>query len=195
MKKIILLLLLTGLSGSILAQKIGYIDSGFILNKMPEYKEAQTEVEKLSQKWQSELDQKYQDIEKFYQEYKSEEVLLTEPMKKIRLDSLEQKRVKLAETQKKYFGFEGLLFLKRQEIVKPIQDKMFEAVEKVCRTKRIDIMFDKASDLVMLYTNPVHDYTEYILEELDLAVDNADYSQNTSESDTTETEDSTDNTK
>ncbi|HYG39806.1 MAG TPA: OmpH family outer membrane protein [Cytophagales bacterium] len=195
MKKIILLLLLTGLSGSILAQKIGYIDSGFILNKMPEYKEAQAEVERLSQKWQSELDQKYQDIEKFYQEYKSEEVLLTEPMKKIRLDSLEQKRVKLAETQKKYFGFEGLLFLKRQEIVKPIQDKMFEAVEKVCRTKRIDIMFDKASDLVMLYTNPVHDYTEYILEELDLAVDNADYSQNTSQSDTTETEDSTDNTK
>src|SRR5687768_407003 len=103
MKKIILLLLLTGLSGSILAQKIGYIDSGFILNKMPEYKEAQAEVERLSQKWQSELDQKYQDIEKFYQEYKSEEVLLTEPMKKIRLDSLEQKRVKLAETQKKYF--------------------------------------------------------------------------------------------
>lgn len=179
MRKIILLLLFIGLCQGVIAQKTGYIDSGFILNRMPEYKKAQGDVEALSQKWQSELDQKSKDIEKLYQEFKSEEVLLTDQMKKVRLDTIERRRIKLTETQKKYFGFEGLLFLKRQEIIKPIQDKLFEAVEKVCRTKRIDIMFDKSSDLVMLYTNPVHDYTEFILEELDLAIDTNNYSDNT----------------
>jgi outer membrane protein len=184
MKKIILLsLLIFSFEIAALAQKIGYIDSGFILNKMPEYKKAQGEVEKLSKGWQEELDKRTQEIEKDFMEFKSEEVLLTDEMKKVRLDSIARKRTKLAESQKKYFGFEGLLFLKRQEIIKPIQDKMFEAVEKVCRTKRIDIMLDKSGDFVMLYTNPVHDYTDYVLEELGLVADTADYSENTNKED------------
>lgn len=180
MKKIVLFSLLIFSFGSVaLGQKIGYIDSGFILAKMPEYKKAQAEVEKLSKNWQQELDKRAQDIEKDFMEYKAEEVLLTDEMKKVRMDTIARRRTKLADTQKKYFGFEGLLFLKRQEVIKPVQDKMFEAVEKVCRTRRIDIMFDKSSDLVMLYTNPVHDYTDYVLEELGLVTDTADYSDNT----------------
>ena len=160
------------------SQKIGYMDSGFILSKMPEFKQAQEQVDQLSKEWQAELDALNAEIDKDFSEFKAEEVLLTDEMRKEKIEAITKKKVQLAENQKKYFGYEGLLFLKRQELVKPIQDKIFEAVEKISRTKRIDIMFDKSSDLVMIYTNPVHDYTDYILEELGLVEDSEEEATN-----------------
>jgi outer membrane protein len=157
------------LAPALYGQKIGYIDSGFILAKMPEYKEAQTAIDKLSQTWQSELEKLKQEIDKANLEYKAEEILLTDQMKQERLKEIEKKNQLYAETNKKYFGYQGLLFLKRQELIKPVQDKVFEAVEKVCRAKRIDFLLDKSADLTLLYTNPVHDYTDFVLEELGLA--------------------------
>jgi len=89
-------------------------------------------------------------------------------MKKERLQVITEKEKVAKEQQKKIFGFEGLLFLKRQELVKPVQDKVYEAVEKVCKQKKIAVMFDKSGDVVMLYTDPKHDYTDFVLEELGL---------------------------
>ncbi len=158
----------------LLAQKIGYIDSGAILERMPEYKNTKGALDKLAQEWQKEVDKLQADVDEAYRNYKTEELLLTERMKAEKLKDVEKKKQLAHDTQKKYFGYEGLLFLKRQELIKPIQDKVFEAVEKVCKSKRLDIMFDKNADIVMIYTNPVHDYTDYVLEELGLTVENND---------------------
>ena len=154
------------------AQKFGYVDSEFILSKMPAYKTAQTEVDKLSQNWQKDIESKYQAIDKMYKSYQAEEVLLTEEMKKKRQNEIVEKEKEVKEYQKGIFGFEGQLFKKRQELVKPVQDEVYDAIEKVAKQKQLQIIFDKASGLVMLYTNPVHDYTEYVLEALGLASPN-----------------------
>jgi len=79
-----------------------------------------------------------------------------------------EKEAALREYQAKVFGFEGLFFLKKKELIKPVQDMVFEAVEKVARDHRLQIVFDKSGELVMIYTDPIHDYTDYVLEELGL---------------------------
>jgi outer membrane protein len=153
------------------AQKFGYVDSEFIIAKMPGYAEAQKELETLSQTWQKEIEAQKKDLDKLYRTYQSEEVVLTEAMKKKRQDEILQKEQDIKTYQNKMFGFEGQLFKKRQELNKPVQDQVFEAMEKVAKKKQLGIIFDKSGDLTMLYTNPAHDYTEFVLEELGLAAE------------------------
>lgn len=153
------------------SQKFGYVDTNFILSKMEEYKEAQTEIEKVSGQWQEEIQQMYIEIDQMYNEYKAEEVLLTKEMKEERMEEIQKKEKEVKDYQKKVFGFEGLFFLKKQELMKPVQDKVFDSVEKVAKDNRLQIVFDKSGDLVMIYTDPIHDYTDYVLEDLGLGDD------------------------
>jgi outer membrane protein len=150
------------------AQKFGYIDSNFILSKMPEYRKAQDEIDQLSATWQKEIEAMQKNVEALYATYYAEQVLLTEEMKKEREAEIEKKEKELKEYQNKVFGFDGLFFLKKQELIKPLQDKVFEAVEKVAKSNRLAIIFDKSGELVMIYTDPTHDYTDFVLEELGL---------------------------
>jgi len=150
------------------AQKFGYIDSDFILSKMPEYAKAQSEIDQLSAAWQKEIEDMQRKVESLYATFAAEQVLLTEEMKKERQDEIRKKENELKDYQKKVFGFEGLFFLKKQELIKPLQDKVFDAVEKVAKANRLAIIFDKAGELVMIYTDPRHDYTDFVLEELGL---------------------------
>lgn len=150
------------------AQKFGYIDSDFILNKMPDYKKAQDEIDQLSGAWQKEVEEMQKKVEGLYISYQAEQVLLTEEMKQERLDEIGKKEKELKEYQRKVFGFGGLFFLKKQELIKPLQDKVFDAVEKVAKANRLAIIFDKSGELVMMYTDPRHDYTDFVLEELGL---------------------------
>ena len=99
---------------------------------------------------------------------KMEEVLMTKEMKADRIVEIDKKREEAKKYQNKIFGYEGLLFLKRQELIKPVQDELYEAVEKVSKKKKIQIMFDKSGDMVMIYMNPQHDYTDFVLIELGL---------------------------
>lgn len=161
------MLVLASLSAQ--AQKFGYVDSEFVMGKMPAYAQAQQELNTLSQNWQKDIEAQKQDLDKMYRTYRAEEVLLTETQKKKRQDEITKKEQDVRAYQNKIFGYEGLLFKKRQELTRPVQDQVFEAVEKVAKKKQLAIMFDKAGDLTMLYTNPVHDYTEFVLEELGLA--------------------------
>lgn len=151
------------------AQKFGYVDSEFIMSKMPAYAQAQKELETLSQTWQKEIEAQQKDRDKLYRNYQAEEVVLTEAMKKKRQDEILLKEQEIKTYQNKMFGYEGQLFKKRQELNKPVQDQVFEAMEKVAKKKQLGIIFDKSGDLTMLYTNPAHDYTEFVLEELGLA--------------------------
>jgi len=168
MNKICLALLLTLASTSVWAQKFGYIDSEYIIGQMPEYKKAQTELNTFSLKWQKEIEEYQAKVDKLKEEYQAEEVLLTEEMRKERMDTIALKETKLRDLQKNYFGYKGMLYLKRQELVKPAQDKLFDAVEKVAKEKKLAIIFDKSGELVMVYTDPVHDYTDFVLEALGL---------------------------
>ncbi len=150
------------------AQKFGYFDSEFVLSKMPEYSKAQGEIDQLSSAWQKEIEEMQKKVDELYRIYQAEQVLLTEEMKQERLDEIKKKETELKDYQKKVFGFGGLFFLKKQELIKPLQDKVFDAVEKVCKANRLAILFDKSGELVMVYTDPRHDYTDFVLEELGL---------------------------
>jgi outer membrane protein len=164
------LLLLTVTFGA-QAQKFGWVDSEFIMAKMPEYAKAQQELNALSDTWQKEIEAQKKDLDKLYHNYQAEEVVLTEPMKKKRQDEILKKEQDIKTYQNKQFGYEGQLFKKRQELNKPVQDKVFEAIEKVAKKKVLAVVFDKSGDLTMLYTNPAHDYTEFVLEELGLGAE------------------------
>jgi outer membrane protein len=149
-------------------QKFGYIDTNFILSKMPEYLKAQSEIEQLSAGWQKEVEDLQRAVEIAHVSLKAEEVLLTEEMKAERMAMIQKKEAELKDYQRKVFGFGGLFFLKKQELIKPLQDKVWEAVEKVAKQNRLAIIFDKSGELVMIYTDPRHDYTDFVLEELGL---------------------------
>jgi outer membrane protein len=163
-------LLLSG-TGVARAQKFGWVDSEFIMAKMPDYAKAQQELALLSDTWQKEIEVQQKDLDKLHRNYQNEEIVLTEAMKKKRQDEILLKEQELKAYRNKQFGYEGQLFKKRQELNKPVQDKVFEAVEKVAKKKSLAVIFDKSGDLTMLYTNPAHDYTEFVLEELGLGAE------------------------
>jgi outer membrane protein len=172
-KKIFLLILpffCTALSLN--AQKFGYIDTEYITSKMPEYQTAQAEIEKLTSKWIKEVSDKNDEVVKLEKSFRAEEILLTEEMKQQRLRAISDKEKEAKDLQNKVFGFNGELLKKKQDIMKPVLDEVAKAVEKIARAKKLDFLFDKSSDgLAMLYTNPIHDYTDYILEELGISPD------------------------
>lgn len=150
------------------AQRFGYVDTDFILNKMPDYKKAQDEINQLSEGWEKEIQDMAKKIAAMYSSLQAEQVLLTEEMKKERLDAIQKREAELKEYQKKVFGFGGLFFLKKQELIKPVQDKVWDAADKVAKQNNLAIIFDKAGELVMIYTDPRYDYTDFVLDELGL---------------------------
>lgn len=150
------------------AQRFGYIDTDYILNKMPEYKKAQDEIAQLSTAWEQEIQEMAKKIEAMYSALQAEQVLLTEEMRKERTEAIQKREAEMKEYQKKVFGFGGLFFLKKQELIKPIQDKVWDAVDKAAKQNNLAIVFDKAGELVMIYTDPRYDYTDFVLDELGL---------------------------
>jgi outer membrane protein len=135
---------------------------------MPDYKKAQDEINQLSDAWEKEIQDMSKKIEGMYSSLQAEQVLLTDEMKKERTEAIQKREAELKEYQKKVFGFGGLFFLKKQELIKPIQDKVWDAADKVAKQNNLAIIFDKAGELVMIYTDPRYDYTDFVLDELGL---------------------------
>ncbi|MEP7264564.1 MAG: OmpH family outer membrane protein [Bacteroidota bacterium] len=159
------LLLTAGILVSIgaFAQKYAYVDTQYILDNISEYKAAQQQLDQVSINWQKEIEAKYTVIDKLYKDYQAEQILLTEEMKRKREAEITTKEKEVKEFQKQKFGFEGELFKKKQELVKPIQDKIFNAVKKMATDQGYAVIFDKSSELIMLYTNPKYDKSDDIL--------------------------------
>lgn len=167
MRKIFLacgLVLLTVLSAS--AQKFAYVDTEYILGQIPEYKSAQSELDKASIQWQKEIEAKYTEIDRMYKSYQAEQILLTEDMKKKREGDIISKEKEAKDLQKQRFGVDGELFKKRQELVKPIQDKVYNAVKFIAEKGGYSIVFDKASDMTMLFTSPKLDKSDDVLNQM-----------------------------
>jgi len=146
------------------AQKYAYVNTQDILDNIPDYKTAQQQLDALSNQWQKEIEDKYAIIDKLYKAYQAEQILLTEEMKKKRQDEIMSKEKDVKDLQKQRFGYEGDLFKKKQELVKPIQDKVYNAVKKLATDQSYAVIFDKSSDLTMLYANPKYDKSDDILQ-------------------------------
>lgn len=167
MKKILMIagcILMLTFSAS--AQRYAIIDSKYILDKLPEYKEAQKTLDQFSEKWQQEIDQKQAAMDKMYKDYDAEQVMLSDVLKKKREDELYNKEKELRDLQKKRFGFEGDLFKKRQELIKPIQDRVYNAVQKLAAEKQYDFILDKSEGITVIFADPKLDKSADILRNL-----------------------------
>lgn len=145
------------------AQKYAYVDTEYILDNISEYKAAQQQLDQLSISWQKEIEAKYAVIDKLYKDYQAEQILLTEEMRRKREQEITNKEKEVKEFQKQKFGYEGELFKKKQELIKPIQDKIYNAVKKIATDQSYAVIFDKTSDLIMLYANPKYDKSDEVL--------------------------------
>lgn len=164
--KWILAFLITGsLSFAAQAQKFAYCDVDKILNSMPDYQKAQTDLDNIAAKWRQEIAQEYDKIKGMYNKYQAEQVLLGEEARKQREDEITQKETEVRELQKTKFGTEGALFQKRQELVKPIQEKVYNSIERYANDKGYEFIFDKGT-AGMIYSNVKFDVTDDIIKEL-----------------------------
>ena len=158
--------LLFAMAFTVEAQRYAIIDSKYILDKMPEYKDAQKKLDQFSELWQQEIDQKQAIVDKMLKEYDAEQAMLSDELKKKREDELYNKEKELRDLQKKRFGFEGDLFKKRQELIKPIQDKVYNAVQKLAVDKQYDFILDKSEGITVIFADPKLDKSDEVLRNL-----------------------------
>ena len=169
MKRLIVLAcVLTGSLLMLQAQKVGYVNTEDIMQKMPEYKEAQSEIDQISNLWQTELEKKYAAIEQMYQEYAAQEVLYTEEVKQQKQDAIFQLERAAKEYREEKFGYNGNLFSLQENKLKPLQEKIMKAVKEVITRRKYAMVFDQAGNTTWLYTDPAYDLGPEVLEELGL---------------------------
>jgi outer membrane protein len=166
MKKILLFssIMLLGLAG--FSQKYAIIDTRYILDRMPDYKEAQKQLDDIAANWQKDIDGRQAELDKMYKDYDAEQVMLTEELRKRREDQLFNKEKDLRDLQRKRFGFEGDLFKKRQELIKPIQDKVYNAVQRLAVQRGYDLVLDKSEGITIIFADPKLDKSEDVLKDL-----------------------------
>ncbi len=154
--------------GSAYAQKYAYVNTQYILEKIPEYQEAQKKIDNLSEQWQKDVEARFAEVEKLYQAYQKEQILLPDDMKKKREEEIIQKEREAKEFQKQIFGVNGELFQKRQELIKPIQDRIYKAIQEVAEQGGFTFIFDKANSSTILYADPKTDRSDAVLKKLGL---------------------------
>lgn len=169
MKKLVCILaLLFCAFGVAEAQRYAVIDSRYILEQMPAYEQAQQKLDTIASQWQQEIDAKFQKVEQLYKEYSAEKVMLSADLKKKRQDEIMHLEKEAQDLQKQRFGYQGDLFDKRKELIKPIQDKVYNAVQKLAAQKLYDFILDKSSGVTVFYVDPKLDKSEDVLKILGL---------------------------
>ena len=166
MKKIFVIACLMVLALATQAQRYAIVDTKYILDKLPEYKEAQKKLDQFSEQWQKEVDAKQSVLDKMYKDFEAEQVMLTAELKKKREDELFIREKEVRDLQRKRFGFEGDLFKKRQELVKPVQDKVYNAIQKMAVARSYDFILDKSEGITVIFADPKLDKSEDVLREL-----------------------------
>lgn len=149
-----------------MAQKFAYVDSEFILENIPEYADAKKEVDELSMQWQKDIEAKFAEIDQLYKKFSAEAVLLPDDIKSKREKEIIDKEKAAKELQKQRFGTDGDLFKHREELIKPIQEKIATAIEALATTENYAVIFDKAGSVSMMYTNPRYDISEEVLDKM-----------------------------
>ena len=168
MKNLLILALFVFGTSFAFSQKYGYIDSDYILNKMPDYSEAKTKLDKLAERWTKEIEERMELVTRKKADYAREEVLLPDEEKTNRLTELTRLETETLEMQKLRFGVKGDYFSKRQELIKPIQDKVYDAMQKVASKRNYSFVFDKANQSNLVYADSKYDLSDEVLKELDI---------------------------
>jgi outer membrane protein len=148
------------------AQKFAYVDTQYILDNIPEFAEAQAQLDELSVNWQKEIEAKFAEVDKMYKDYQTQSVLLPDDLKKKKEQEIVDKEKDAKNLQRTRFGKEGDLFKKRQELVKPIQEKIYNAIQDLANSNNFAVVFDKGGSLTMMYANPKYDISDDVLDNL-----------------------------
>lgn len=167
-KKISLLFLLAFLLSTtvVQAQRYAVIDTKYILNKMPEYQDADKKLQLASDQWQKEIDNLQAALDKMYKDYDAEQFMLTDDLKKKREDELFNKEKEVRDLQKRRFGYQGDLFKEREKLVKPLQDKLYNAVQRIAVARGYDFILDKSEGITVIFADPKLDRSDDVLREL-----------------------------
>ena len=164
MKRVILFfILIAGVTGHTDAQQFGYVNTEYILKQIPEYQQAQKKLDKIAKEWRKEIDKRKKKIEEMYKDYQAEQVLMTEEMKRKREQKITQKEQAVQKFREQKFGYKGELYQKRKELVEPIQNKVYNQVQKVAKENNYDFIFDKSNGVNMLYANDRYDVSDEVL--------------------------------
>lgn len=166
MNKFLFILFLTLFATNSYAQRYCYVDTKYILENMPEYAEAQKELNQISEKWQREIVTRYEAIENMQKAYQAERVLLTPDMKRQREDEITQAEREAKELQKKRFSLNGDLFKKREELIKPVQDEIYRALVELAESGNYMVIFDKSNESSIIFASPKYDKSDRILKKL-----------------------------
>lgn len=167
MKKLLIIIaLMLPLAGFVSAQKIAYIDMAYILKNLPQYETANEQLAIVSKRWQKEIEQAQQEAQQLTSNYQTEQIFLSEDLKAKREDEILQKEKEAMELKRKYFGADGELFKKRESLIKPIQDDIYNAIQEIANEKRYDIVKDKSSDPTLIFLNVKLDISDLVLERL-----------------------------
>ena len=168
MKKLLFVALMVfGTTMSLKAQqRYAVIDTKYILERIPAYKEADAKLKLIGEQWQKEIDDLQVQLDKMYKNYESEQFMLTEALKKKREDELFEKEKQVRDLQKKRFGYEGDLFKERQRLIKPVQDKVYDAIQKIATSRSYDFVLDKSEGITIIFADPKLDKSDDVLKEL-----------------------------
>jgi outer membrane protein len=168
MKKLLFvaLLVLGSFVGATAQQRYAVIDTKYILDRIPAYKEADAKLKVIGEQWQKEIDDLQAQLDKMYKNYESEQFMLTEALKKKREDELFEKEKLVRDLQKKRFGYEGDLFKERQRLIKPVQDKVYDAIQKIATSRSYDFVLDKSEGITIIFADPKLDKSDDVLKEL-----------------------------
>ena len=147
-------------------QRYAVIDTKYILERIPAYKEADAKLKLIGEQWQKEIDDLQVQLDKMYKNYESEQFMLTEALKKKREDELFEKEKQVRDLQKKRFGYEGDLFKERQRLIKPVQDKVYDAIQKIATSRSYDFVLDKSEGINIIFADPKLDKSDDVLKEL-----------------------------
>lgn len=166
MNRIIIIILLVLTFFSAFSQKYAYVDTDYILENIPEYKDAQAQLDEVALEFQKEIEDKYAEVDKMYKAFQAESVLMPEDIKKKKGEEITAKEKEIEILQKKRFGKDGDLFAKREELVKPIQEKIYNAIEEISVDNNYAFVFDKAGSLTLLYVNSKFDISDDVLDKV-----------------------------
>ena len=167
MKNIILTALIAfGITTFALGQKYAYVDTDYILKNIPEYTDAQDILDEMASEWQKEVESLFAEIDKMYKDYQAEAVLLPEDMKHLRENAIVEKEKEAKALQKTRFGKDGDLYRKRMELVQPIQEKVYNAIEEIANTRNLAFVFDKSGSSAILFAQTKYDISDDVLDEI-----------------------------
>ncbi len=173
MKKVFFLIVVFSFTAMMIqAQKFAYVDTQYILDNIPEFTEAQAQLDELSVQWQKEIEAKLAEVDKMYKDYQTQSVLLPDDMKKKKEQEIVEKEKEAKNLQRTRFGKDGDLFKKRQELVKPIQEKIYNAIQELSTSNNYAVVFDKGGSLTMMYANPKYDISDDVLDNLGANLNN-----------------------